>query len=359
MEVLHLTSSVGFGGAENHLADLVEGQIRRGYRVTVAYIKMATANGPHDYLRRLERHGAKTIDLSNGKIPFITLRRVVKELQPDILHSHLPRSDATAWIMDGLFKSKAKWICSLHNVYPQMSRGTLNRMVWSKVYKSPDGVIAISPAVHDFLRQDLRVSTKQIETVPYGVDPDMSAAEPARKPKGEKTIGTIARLTEQKNLGTLLRALARIPDARLQIVGVDAGQGPALKEMCRKLSITERVEFLGFSQHPWRELAEIDVFCLPSRWEGLGLVLLEAGLAKVPIVASDILPINWIAEQEKHAVLVPPDDAEGFASALRNILDGSDAGIGARTEAFHKRVTTRFSHDAMIDRTLAIYYAEQ
>src|SRR5690606_23145748 len=102
----------------------------------------------------------------------------------------------------------------------------------------------------------------------------------------------LSRLTEQKDPLLLLRAFARLarsdPQPRLVIAGPDDGLGPDLQQALRSLpsSVADRVAVVGplFGEEKWRALQSCSVFCLPSRYESFGLVLIEAMARGCPVV---------------------------------------------------------------------------
>jgi glycosyltransferase involved in cell wall biosynthesis len=127
---------------------------------------------------------------------------------------------------------------------------------------------------------------RSVGTVRNGVRAPASLRGPATGP-GPPVIGTIARLGEQKGLDDLLRAAAQLPDARVVVVG-DGPLRAKLSELADALGVVDRVTWAGWVDDPASLLATFDVFVLPSRFEGLPLVILEAMLAGVPVVATDV-----------------------------------------------------------------------
>lgn len=132
-----------------------------------------------------------------------------------------------------------------------------------------------------------------IELLPHGLPEEVVLSAPIRQdPAGKPVILFLSRLTEQKDPLLLLRAFARLarsdPQPRLVIAGPDDGLGPDLQQALRSLpsSVADRVAVVGplFGEEKWRALQSCSVFCLPSRYESFGLVLIEAMARGCPVV---------------------------------------------------------------------------
>jgi glycosyltransferase involved in cell wall biosynthesis len=170
-------------------------------------------------------------------------------------------------------------------------------------------------------------------------------------------IGEIARLCDVKGQRELIRALAEIPDARLVLAGRDLEQGGAfqaeLEREADRAGVRERVE-IGFHDDVAALLARLDVVALPSWTEGLPMVLLEAMAAGRPVVATPVGGTPELVVDGETGLLVPPRDPEALAAALRRVLD--DRELADRLgEAGRRRVSERFSLEAMTRRVLELY----
>jgi glycosyltransferase involved in cell wall biosynthesis len=175
--------------------------------------------------------------------------------------------------------------------------------------------------------RELGVSEGRIVLLPF--PPGSREWPPEATPQSEKDARLIvcgARLVPEKGIDVLLRAfgrvLERLPEARLCI----AGDGPSraeLEEQAERLALRSRVEFTGWLSptEMWRLLASAGIAVLPSRWEeGLGMVLVEAGLARCALVATDLGGMRDIVRTGTTGLLVPPEDPESLATALIRCL---------------------------------------
>jgi glycosyltransferase involved in cell wall biosynthesis len=166
-------------------------------------------------------------------------------------------------------------------------------------------------------------------------------------------IGTIARLGEQKGIDDLLRAAAQLPDARIVVVG-DGPLRQNLAELADALGVGDRITWTGWVDDPAALLATFDIFVLPSRFEGLPLVILEAMLAAVPVVATDVGSVAEAIDDGRTGLLVPASDPAALAAAIGRLLDDP---VAARrlADAARQVAGEHFTASAMADRYAALY----
>jgi glycosyltransferase involved in cell wall biosynthesis len=175
-------------------------------------------------------------------------------------------------------------------------------------------------------------------------------------PASAPLILAIGRLTAQKDHPTLLRAFARArdhnPDARLAILGI----GPLEQEtraLAASLGLGSSVLFPGRCEiRDWLERAS--VFAHTSRWEGFGLVLLEAMLASLPIVATRVSAVPEVVADGETGLLFEPGDVVGIGDALAELLSDPER-ARALGDAGLQRARTHFSTARMADETIAVY----
>lgn len=169
---------------------------------------------------------------------------------------------------------------------------------------------------------------EHLSVVPEGIDVERwSGPAPGARHAGDPpTILSIARQYRRKNTATLIRALPivrqSVPGARLRVVG-DGPESGRLRRLVRALDLESAVSLLGSVRSAAEirtEMARAQVFCLPSRQEGFGIVFLEAMAAGLPIVAARCAAAPETAPHDEVALLVDPDDVEGLAAALVRLL---------------------------------------
>ena len=178
---------------------------------------------------------------------------------------------------------------------------------------------------------------------------NLDAARPIR-------IGMVARFDSQKDHATLLRALARLRSKswRLQLIG--GGDASQVALMAGELDLADRIEFVGESSNVPALLADMDIFCLISRWEGFPRSILEAMRASLPVIASDVAGVRESVEHKLTGYVVPVGDDRLLATSLGDLIDLPDLRIamGNRGRA---RFENRFTLEHMLQPTLSLYQA--
>jgi glycosyltransferase involved in cell wall biosynthesis len=204
----------------------------------------------------------------------------------------------------------------------------------------------------------------QAKVIHNGIDAETiadaaaQAKEPAElKGRSRPVIGTVARLHYQKNIPTLLSAAAVLRRRFPGITVVIAGDGPersSLEGICRRLGVEKNVFFLG-ERHDIPELLNVmQVFVLPSRWEGLPYALLEAGAAKKPVAAAAVDGIREVIESGRNGLLVPEGRPDDLAEAIQRLLDDEES-AEMFGEKLYKDVVRKFSLSRMADQTRNLY----
>jgi len=166
-------------------------------------------------------------------------------------------------------------------------------------------------------------------------------------------IGTIARLEAAKGVDLFIQALAELPD----VTGVIIGTGPdaaALQRAASAVGIADRVVFVGWADDARAWLPTFDVFVLPSRLEALPMSIVEAMLAGVAVVSTDVGGVRELIDDGVSGLIVRPDDAPALAAALRELL-GDPNRRGLIAAAGERRASTDFTADAMATRYETLY----
>jgi glycosyltransferase involved in cell wall biosynthesis len=176
-------------------------------------------------------------------------------------------------------------------------------------------------------------------------------------PPGAPVVGTVARLHRQKGIIYLLRAAPRIlaafPDARIAVVG-EGPRGESLRREARRRGLESRFLFLGERQDAASILSLFDIFVLPSLWEGLPFVLVEASTLAKPIVATAVDGTPEVIADGKTGLLVPPGDPGALAEAVIRLLKDREEArrLGETARAL---VPPRFPLRRMVEQTQSLY----
>ncbi len=361
IRILFFTVGLGLGGAEKILAETA---IRLDRNLFDAEVLALKGWGPCGDL--LKAHGVPVTVLNGGGVwdagVLLRAARFFEANDFDIVHSHVFWANLTA----GLFKKNYRLIWHEHDMDDWMSAPL--RSLQKIFIRRSDAVLAISQAVADRLSGRMPFLKDRIQVVHNTVafpaeKPDAGARNALRREwfadsPDVKIIGSVGRLEEpKKGLTVLLSAARRVVDQFPAARFVIAGDGPdraRLEKMSAKLDMTSHVRFIGAQQNVWPLYEAFDLFALPSRWEGFGIVLLEAMAKGLPVVATRQGGVPEVVVDHETGVLVPVDDEAALAGALLDTLNNPDR---ARTmgEAGRKRIEKDFDLAVAVKRMESIY----
>jgi glycosyltransferase involved in cell wall biosynthesis len=348
------------GGAEQQAISLAKGLRRRGWRVSVVALSgtgdAAAVELEHAGVAYLSLQMRKGLADPRGWLRFHSwLRRE----QPDVLHAHLPHA---AWM--------ARWsrlaapvplvVDTLHS----SSTGAMGRHFgYSCSRWLTDHVTAVSEATAVSHLAARMVNEPKLSVVWNGIDvdhwqPNARARLEAREELGVKDDFlwlAVGRLEAVKDYPSLMRAMARIPGrSRLLVLGAGPRES-RLKELVEWLGLKQRVHFAGFEPNVMRWMHAADGFVLSSRYEGLPMVLLEAGACGVPVVATNVPGTREAVVDGKTGWLAPAGDAQELAKTMMKLMHMAPDARHAMGEQARKHVALNFSMEATLDRWERLY----
>jgi glycosyltransferase involved in cell wall biosynthesis len=359
--VLWLIKGLGPGGAERLVADIVPRLDRDRFIPEVVYLlpwKDHLAGPLRDAgvpVRCLEVRSH--LDLGWPR----RLRRLLQGV--DLLHAHLPFAAVGGrWAARG-FPPAARpaVVYTEHNLWARY-RG-LTALANARTFGWNDRVIAVSQAVRDSIAEGAR-RTPPVTVIENGVDAEglrAAALAPAEAraelglPAGAFVIGTVGGITPKKGHLHLVRAARTVvdahPEAVFAVVGLGAVEAPVRTEIAR-LGLQDSVRLLGVREQASRLMRAFDVFCLPSRFEGLPVALLEALATGVPAVATEVGGVPAVLAAGG-GLLVPPADEPALAAALGSLI--ADRGRLADLASEAPSVAARYSLERTVRETEALY----
>ena len=274
----------------------------------------------------------------------------------DLVHAHSAKAGAVARVAAALARVPA--VYTPHAWSFLAASGPVD----GAVYRSTEMLLTrVSRRIICVSRAEQRLgrqvgAQRRCTVIPNGV-----TAPPAplgRAGQGsDVVVGTVGRLAPQKGIDLLLDVAAAVcaerPAVRFRIAG-DGPSGEALRTEVERRGLDRYVRFDGLVDGPWGVLDEIDVFALPSRWEGMPFTLLEAMSCGLPVVSFDVGGVRDLIVDAEHGAVVPAGDVDAFAEA---ILRYADAPAERRRVggAARERVLSGFTLDRMVARTHAVY----
>jgi glycosyltransferase involved in cell wall biosynthesis len=266
------------------------------------------------------------------------IRKVVEELQPDVLMAWRPR------------------MCRLMKPYEERLRvvrlGDYTRRL--DQFAAADRMIVNTPGIQERVL-DLGWS-KPVDVISNFTrfkpcDPiDRAALD---TPSDAFLVVGVGRFVERKGMHTLVDAVARVPDAWLWLVG-DGEDRAALEKQVSDRGIADRVRFAGWQPDPSPYLAAADVFVMPSSHEPLGNVILEAWSVGKPVISSRSEGPLWFMRDGENGLLADIGDADGFASALMKIRN-SPALAAKLVAGGSKTLNEQFSINGVTEAYLRLF----
>jgi sugar transferase (PEP-CTERM/EpsH1 system associated) len=316
--IAHVVLSLKVGGLERVVVDLVKGFRDSNYSCVVCCLETrgeiaadVDALGVPLYVF----HKKDGLDLST----VFRLARFLREHKVAIVHTHNPGSHIYGLLAALLARVPVRVHTRHGRNFPHdKKRVWINRILsWGT-----DVIVPVSDDAGLVATNVERINPKKIHRIWNGID--INLYKPRHDPgEGPLVIGTVARLSPEKDQRTMLAAfhhvLAEIPDARLIV----AGDGPCaveLHEEAAKLGLSGRVEFLGQCSNVPEVLKRMSIFTLSSTTEGLSMTVLEAMAAGLPIVATDVGGNRELVQPPECGLVVPARDPRALGQAYIELL---------------------------------------
>jgi glycosyltransferase involved in cell wall biosynthesis len=351
MRILHLAKYYWprSGGMERVVQSLAEGAANLGHQVEVVAVESRGRAGNQGRQRSAVTRAFSFAALGTQEIAPGYIAAAWK--RADIIHVHHPHPLADVACLLRARRTPVvvtQHADSRHSAYRPLTRLVLRRAA----------AVVVPSRAHLALSSELEGYESKVEVVPFGIDQTRWEVVPPPPPGGTPRAIFIGRLVAYKGLDILLRALERVPELRLDIVG-SGPEGPRLRTLAQALEITDRVRWYG--EHPDedlpRRMADADFLVLPSVTveEMFGLVVLEAMAAGRPVITT-ALPsaVREVNVPGVTGLEVPLRDVPALAHALET-LSRDASRRRAMGEAGRKRVHERFTQTAMAERHIELY----
>ncbi len=293
---------------------------------------------------------------------------LLQEHRVSILHTH----GGIAGLFGRLAARRAQTsvvVHTLHGIHYLHYRNPLLRKLYvrleRKLSRFTDGLVLVSQADFQKAKKHRLADEDKMFVVLNGIDPQpgLSEEEIRRKrlalgwPPGEPVVGTVARLHRQKGIPTLLKAAPRLfaaaPGVRVAVVG-EGPLGPSLRKKVRRRGLEEKFIFLGERKDAFELLSLFDVFVLPSLWEGLPFVLIEAASLQKPIVATAVDGTTEVVENGKTGLLIPAENPQALADAVIDLLQDRKKASRLADNA-KSIIPSRFPLRRMVEQTQSLY----
>lgn len=347
IKIIYFLNSTIRGGVEEHVLSVLEKLDRNRFEPIFV--------GPKELIalieKELDRYQVPSYAVSIfswldwGEINKFT--KILKEEKPQIVHSHLFKAAMFAapiakrvggiYVVDTAHIREA-WRKGLKTAY------FIDRLVYRKV----DRIIAVSHAVRNYLVEVKKLPPSKITVVHNGVHVEKFRTAQTKPTNGRLTFGVIGRLEIQKGHRYFLEAvklLGRTADqAQFNIIG-EGSLRAELEAMARQLGIEERINFLGFRSDIVKAFDELDVLVLPSLFEGLPLVALEASAMGKAVIVTNVDGSPEAVAHNETGIVVPPEDPPALKAAMERLIMHR-----SQIETFGRNARDRVARDFNVNK---------
>jgi glycosyltransferase involved in cell wall biosynthesis len=365
LSVAYFTNTEVRAGVEEHILTLLRGLDRRSFRpyliCPTTLIKLIRADIPADVeILPLNLFEPTQLGAAWRLAGFLRAKRI------DVLHSHMFRSSRLA--------SPVGWFCRVPLIVETAHGREDWRRGWLKsrfivdrlVGRFVDAYIAVSSGCGAYLAERKGLPPAKIKVISNGCDLARFSEVPAPPVTLRRALGfrdvdpvliVVGRLEPQKGHSVLLQSLVRVraefPDVRLVCVG-DGSLRTALEKQAGALGVADSTRFVGYEQKIEDWLALADAVILPSFYEGMPLVAIEALAAERAMVATAVDGTSEVVIHEKTGLTVAPGDCEALADAICRLL--REPALRRRLASAGKQwVSEHFSQERQIQRTQQLY----
>ncbi|MEI6490162.1 MAG: glycosyltransferase [bacterium] len=374
MKILYVITKSNWGGAQRYVYDLATTLSTQGHSVSV----VLGGNGLLSH--KLKEAGIEVFNIGSMKRDIrlideiktsFSLFNIIRKFKPDVVHVNSSKAGgigafiarllfvkriiftAHAWAFNEnrshtqqFFIGLLHWLTIIFNHKTiAVSHSVKNQVMWMPFVKNKLTVIHPASPIIDFYTQK-EAREKILEVVQFD------------HTKNTKWIGTIAELHPVKNLFNAIESIDILfktnpeIDARYVIIG-EGELKEKLQKFITEKGLESKVFLTGFMDNASKYLKAFDVFMLPSFSEAFGYVIVEAGMAEVPVIASNVggIPETVIPEC---GILIAPRDKKAFALALKMTLN-QEYDVRLQADNFKKRIEENFSLEGMVERTVGVY----
>ena len=359
------------GGMKEHVLALSSGLRALGHEVDVA------APTDSDVFA-----AARAAQISTHAIPLVgplnplkdaaavaTVRRLVSAGGFDVVHAHGFKAGFVGRIATRL-AGGAPFVVTAHNHVLERDETsgaakTRYRTVERALARYVTRYIAVSESIRRELIEGYGLADARVVTIRNGIDAapflrprDVTAARASLGlPLDARVIGLAARFSSQKGLRHLIAALPELRLGEPRVLAAFGGSGPLeseLREQAAALEVGGAIRWLGYVSDVPGFLAALDVYVSPAETEALGIGLIEASAAALPIVATDVGGAGEVVVDGVTGVLVPSRDSSSLAHATLALLRDPERArsLGA---AARERAVSDFGSERMVDQTARTY----
>ena len=366
-DVVRLVTRLNIGGPAHHCMVLTRG-LADEFPTTLAAGRPAPNEGeladPSVPLRRMPL--VRPLHPPTDLRALAATGALLREVRPAILHTHMAKAGTIGRLAAAAARPRPATVHTFHGhvLDGYFRRSTERAFLQAErlLARATDVLVGVSPQVRDDLLE-LGIGTpERWRVVPLGLElgPFEAVDGPTGRlrqrlglPAGVPLVGAVGRLVAIKDLGTLVRAVARLPGTHLALVG-EGDDRPQLEALVASLGLEGRVHLTGWADDVPAWVADLDVVALSSRNEGTPVALIEALAAGRPVVATAVGGVPFVVRDGVNGWLVPAGDPVALAEALEACLADPDE-AKRRARAGRAEVLERFRAERLVADVRALY----
>lgn len=370
LRVLHVIGGGEFGGAEQHILNLLTSFSEKQVDAAVVCFYDAL------FARKLREAGIKVTTLHTyGRFDFRILQGLKQKIiamNPDIVHTHGVKANfmgrlATRTMDCATFTTVHS---NLKYDYVSPLASFVATLMEKQTRRWTDHFITVSQALQTVLLED-GIPKEKTSVIFNGMDVTPFRSEHKAKvramlreewqlPQDAFVFGNVGRIVQIKGLPYLLQAFAQVlantqnhSNLYLAIIG-DGVERPALEDQVHQLGIAERVRFVGFRTDVPRCLQALDMYVHAALYEGLGYTIVEGMAASLPVIATDVGGVSEFVISEETGLLVPAAAADQLAEAMIRLWQ--DKELQRRlVDTATEMIDREFTIDQMAEQTIDLY----
>ncbi len=353
IKILYITPTLASGGAERLTLDLIENLDKEVFSPSLLLFAGQGFFYPEALAKRIRVKSLKKRFIIDP-INFYFIYKYIKNLKPDIVHTQMG-ADFYGRLAAKLAGVKII-VSTEHNVLDNYKPFT--SWLKKKTASWSNTTICVSKAIEDDIKKQY-VNKVPLELIYNGINIEkFSQIERKKDVGGEIIFGSLGRLSEQKNYSLLIKAISEVKSETKFKVKI-AGEGVLKKSLIEEIKLAkveDKIELVGVKEDVSGFLKDLDFFILPSKWEGLGIVLLEAGLAHLPVLASATGGILEIIEDKKTGILFVNNDVLDLTKKIEYFLDKNNRkALDILGENLYTKVVNNFAISKLIKKYEQVY----
>jgi len=360
------------GGTRRHIADVARGLLARGWDVHLALSAERTVGFRED-MAALERDGAviheipmvREVSLWKDRSQTLELTRLMRELRPDVVHTHsskagaLGRRAARAAGCHAVVHTPHTYAFLFGEMFGPFSRWLI-RSLESSLSRLSQRVVAVGEDEAETMRSSGVVEPSKVRVVPNCIDPkpyeEATEIFPEGASPGMTRVLVCGLLNSAKGQDIALDALTATgcESVELWLAG-EGGERTSLMSQAAALGVLDRVFFLGHRDDVPALMRAADLLLLPSRWEGMPYVLLEAAASGLPIVGTPVDGAREFLAGEERGWTAQSFTAEAVGRALGAAVAAGEAERETRSSRARQWVLDHHAVERMMDELEAVY----